>query len=111
MTATQTHNYIKICMNTWLLCEACIHSEEKKMFPEEKLVRACRDCSESCLSVVSLIISNPEEVQKKVFECFLYCRECYHECVSSNDSDIQYCGEVCDHCADKMKELMQFHYN
>jgi hypothetical protein len=98
-------------MNTWLLCEACIHTEKEKLFPEETLVQACKDCAESCLSVVTMFISNPVTVQKHVFDCFLYCRECFNECMQYPEDDIEYCGEVCGRCAEMMKELVLFNLN
>ena len=111
MLLNRTDNYIRICMNAWLLCEACIHSEKEKLFPKEQLLKACQDCSESCLSVVAVFINNPLLVQQQVFDCFLYCRECYHECMSWPEEDIAYCGSVCDKCAEMMKELLLFHPN
>lgn len=111
MLVQQNDTYIKSCMSTWLLCEACIHNEQKKMFPEEKLLMACRDCAESCLSIVSLIISTPLPPETKVFDCFLYCRECFNECMNVNDEGAQFCGQSCDKCAEALKELLVFHLN
>ena len=111
MILRKTDNYIKACMNTWLLCEACIHSELKNLLPKEKLIKSCRNCAQSCLSVVALFINDPVTVQKNVFDCFLYCRECYNECMQHPEEDIEHCGSICDHCADTIKELMFFHLN
>jgi len=111
MLLRQTDNYIKICMNAWLLCEACIHSEKEKIAPQEKLLQVCRDCAQSCLSVASTIINDPMAVQKQVFDCFLYCRECYTECILHKEQDIEYCGEVCGRCAETIKELLMFQLN
>lgn len=111
MLLNRTDSYIKICMNTWLLCEACIHAEMKKLSPKEKLLQACGACSDSCLSLVTVFISNPVLAQQQVFDCFLYCRECYHECILSPEDDVVYCGEVSDKCAEMMKELMLFQLN
>ena len=98
-------------MNAWLLCEARVHTEQSKLFPQERLLKTCRDCAESCLSIVSNFISNPIAVQKHVFDCFLFCRECYNECMLHHDDDIAYCGEICEKCAETMKELMFFDLN
>jgi hypothetical protein len=98
-------------MSTWLLCEACIHSEKKKTFPQEKLLVACRDCAASCLGIVSLIISHPAPLDEHAFDCFLYCRECYNECISSEEAATKFCGKACLQCAEAMKNLMLFHLN
>ena len=111
MLLQQSDTYIKTCMSTWLLCEACIHNEQKKLNPQEKLMIACRDCAASCLSIVSMIITHPLPPESKVFDCFLYCRECYNECKNSSDEGTRYCGEICDQCTDAMKELLVFHLN
>ena len=111
MLLHQTDNYIRVCMNAWLLCEACIHTEQEKLSPKEKLLDACHRCSEACLSIVSVFISNPVTVRQHVFDCFLHCRECYNECMQYREDDIEYCGAVCDKCAETMKELMYFGLN
>lgn len=111
MILRQTENYIKVCMNTWLLCEACIHSEYEKLLPAERLIQTCQDCSRSCLTIVSLFINNPLTLQKDVFDCFLYCRECYNECMLHREEDIERCGEACNNCAETLKELMFFQLN
>jgi hypothetical protein len=98
-------------MNTWLLCEACIHSESQKLFPKEKLLEAWQSCSGSCLSLVAIFISNSLQAEKQVFDCFLSCRECYNECLLSQEEDILYCGNVCDKCAEMIKELLLFNLN
>ncbi|MBC7873921.1 MAG: hypothetical protein H7Y01_07995 [Ferruginibacter sp.] len=111
MLLRQSDNYIKVCMNTWLLCEACIHTEKERLYPKQKLLQACHQCSEACLSLVTIFISNPLTVQQHVFDCFLYCRECYNECMLYKDDDIEYCGMICDKCAESMKELLFFSLN
>jgi hypothetical protein len=111
MLLKQGDKYIKNCMSTWLLCEACIHNEQKKLFPKEKLLVACRDCASSCLSIVSQIITNPLPPEETVFDCFLYCRECYNECKDIHEAGAQSCGENCEKCAEAMKELLVFHLN
>ncbi len=111
MILNRTDSYIKICMNTWLLCEACIHSEGQKLFPKENLLEACQSCSGSCLSLAAVFISDPLRAEEKVFDCFLSCRECYNECLLSTEEDIRYCGSICDKCAEMMKELLLFNPN
>ena len=111
MLLRQKDNYIRICMNTWLLCEACMHAEHEKLFPKEALIKACSACAASCLSIVSGFISEPAAIQHHVFKCFLDCRDCYNECLQYADQDIETCGAVCDECAEMMKELIFFHLN
>lgn len=111
MTARQTDNYMKVCMNTWLLCEACVHSEEETGWPDEKLVKICNDCAQSCIAIVAHFIKDPQTAQSYVFDCFLYCRECYNECMLHPEADIIYCGEVCYSCAETIKELLFFNLN
>jgi len=111
MLLRQKDSYIKICMNTWLLCEACIHAENEKLFPKERLLQACQACSSSCLSIVSGFISDQPAIQQHVFRCFLDCRECYNECLQFSEKDIQFCGETSAACAEMMKELLFFHLN
>ena len=105
MTTNATDSYVKICMNTWLVCEASVHHEKQKLFPRERLLLSCQTCASSCLSVVSLFMNNPLAGQRQVFDCFLRCRECYHECRQHPDEDIRHCGNVCAHCAELLKEL------
>lgn len=111
MILQQSESYIKTCMSTWLLCEACIHTEKKKTFPQEKLLIACRDCAASCLGIVSLIISQPDTTDNHAFDCFLYCRECYNQCISSSEDASYFCASACDKCAEAMKELMVVQLN
>ncbi len=106
MLLRQTDSYIKICMNTWLLCEACIHAESDKLFPKEKLLQTCSHCSDACLAIVAVIIRDPLIVQQYAFDCFLYCRECRNECRQYKEAAIEHCGSVCNQCAETMKELL-----
>ncbi len=111
MIVQQSDNYIRVCMKAWLLCEACIYTEKDKSSPKEKLLMACHACAESCFSIVSILVSNSRALQQPVFDCFLRCRECYYECAKHIDDDIEYCGNVCDRCAEALKELMFFYLN
>ena len=107
MILQQTDNYIKACMQTWLLCESCIHAEENSFDPRESLIAKCRTCAYSCFAVVSRIVSKEEvEMQESALICLLNCRECYMECEKYNYiDDIDYCGEMCLFCADILQEL------
>lgn len=111
MTIRQTDNYIKACMNTWLLCEACIHSETQSNSPNKKLLKAWSNCGQSCISIVAGIISDTLTTKNHILDCFLYCRECYNECMLHKQEDIEECGKVCDNCAETIKELLFFHLN
>ena len=111
MIAEQLDSYVKACMNTWLLCEVGIHTEEKKLFPKEKLLRAYRNCAQACLSVASQFISNPLYMDKKVSSCVHYCRECYNECMLHDEEEIEYCGEACSNCAEKIQGLLALQLN
>lgn len=111
MTLRQTDNYMRVCMKSWLLCEACVHSEKETLLPDEKFIKIFSDCAQSCLTIVSHFINETETTQKVVFDCFLYCRKCYQECMLHSEADIIYCGEVCNYCADTIKELMFFNLN
>lgn len=111
MTARQTDNYMRVCMNTWLLCEACTHAEKEMPLPDERLIKSCMECAQSCIALVAHIIHDPQADQKYIFDCFLYCRECYNECMQHPKADIIYCGEACNQCADTIKELLFFNCN
>jgi len=107
----QIDSYIKVCMNTWLLCEACIHTEQGKLFPKENLLKAFRNCAQSCLSVASQFIVNPLCIEQKVSECMHHCMECHNECMQYDEEEIEYCGEVCENCAQKIKTLIAIQLN
>ncbi len=111
MITQQLDSYIKECMNTWLLCEAGIHTEKGKPFPKERLLQAYRNCAQSCLSVASQFISNPLYMNREVSACVHYCRECYKECMLYDEEEIEYCGEVCVNCARKIETLMAVQLN
>ncbi|MEO7983097.1 MAG: hypothetical protein ABI688_03340 [Bacteroidota bacterium] len=111
MTLRQTDNYIKACMNTWLLCEACIHAEKDAGLPNKRLIKIWSACGQSCISIVARFISDPLTIEKHVFDCFLYCRECYQECLLHPEEAIEYCGEVSKRCAEILKELMLVQLN
>jgi hypothetical protein len=107
MILQQTDNYIKACMKTWLICEACIHAETTSGSPRESLVIKCRTCANSCFTVVCRILNNSEIMQESAFICLLNCRECFSECENyAYVDDIEYCGEVCRLCSETLKHLI-----
>jgi len=107
MILQQTDSYIKACMKTWLLCESCIHAETMSDSPRESLINKCRNCANSCFTVVCRIINYSDAVQESAFNCLLNCRECYQECEANADSeDIVHCATVCRNCAELLKSLM-----
>jgi hypothetical protein len=107
MVVQETDLYIKACMKTWMFCEACVYSEKETSHPKKALIDRCNTCSHSCFSVVSRIINDSDLLQDSALACLCDCRECYEECAKyGDDEDIQYCGEVCLFCADKLKELI-----
>ncbi len=107
MVIQQTDNYIKACMKTWMFCESCIHSETEKRIPKEALIQKCRSCANSCFAVVCGIINNSDIINDAALTCILNCRECQQECEKFDyNDDIQFCGEVCEFCAQTMRDLL-----
>ena len=111
MIVRETDNYIKVCMNAWLLCEACIHNEKDQESPENKLIEICTLCAQSCLMVASGMINNPNDMQKQIFDCYLLCKECHKECAKYPQTDIEYCGDICKHCSDQLRNLIAMQLN
>jgi hypothetical protein len=107
MILQQTDSFIKSCMRAWLLCQSCIHIEEIKVRPKKALVSKCRVCSSSCFAVVGRLINNADDIQEYAFRGMLDCRECFEECKKyAGIEDIEYCGKICQDCADMLKNLM-----
>ena len=113
MIQQQTDIYIKACMKTWLICESCIHAEVTSTMPRVDLVRECRECAQSCFSVVCKLISQRDDLGDLILNCLLHCRQCYEECekYAEEEDDIQYCGSVCIVCAETLKDIMVFQLN
>ena len=106
MTSQATDQYIKICMKTWLLCEASVHAENTSSTPRHNLVKECSDCARACFAVVSKLVSNAADMGDLVLKCLLHCRQCSRECACyPMEDDIQYCGIVSSICADALKDI------
>jgi hypothetical protein len=107
-----TDQYIKVCMKTWLLCEASVHAESTSNSPRYNLVEACNECAKACFAVVSKLVSNASDLGDLVLNCLLHCRECSNECEKyPGDEDILFCGIVSSICADTLKEITVFQLN
>lgn len=101
-----TDQYIKVCMKTWLLCEASVHAESTSKSPRYNLVKECSDCANACFAVVSKLVSDADDMGNLVLNCLLHCRQCSIECAKyPGEEDIQYCGMVSSICADALKEI------
>jgi hypothetical protein len=105
MIVQQTDRYIKACMQAWLFCESCIHSEMTTPSPRQNLIKQCHDCAQACFAVVCRLVSNQTDVHQLAINCILQCRQCQQECEKYETDDIMYCAEVCANCADKMKDI------
>lgn len=98
--------YIKVCMKTWLLCEASVHAEITGNSPRYNLVKECADCARACFAVVSRLVSNADDMEDLVLNCLLHCRQCSSECAKyPEEEDILFCGIVSSICADTIKEI------
>ena len=106
MIVQQSDSYIKACMQAWLFCESCIHSEISVDNPRSDLIKEWHECAQSCFAVVCRLISNQEAIHELAFNCILHCRQCQKECERYDTEDIRYCGEVCRFCAEKMKDIV-----
>jgi hypothetical protein len=106
MIIQQTDSYIKACMQAWLFCESCIHTEVASEHPRQELIKQCHECAQACFAVVCRLISNYYDVHELALNCVLHCRQCHAECSKhAYVEDIEYCGEVCRICAEKMKDI------
>src|SRR5688572_4310634 len=106
MILQTTDRYIKVCMKTWLLCEASVHAESTSSTPRDSIVRECAECAKACFAVVSRLVSNAGDLCELVLNCLLHCRQCTSECAKyPGEEDLQVCGMVSSVCADTLKEL------
>lgn len=106
MIIEQSDSYIKACMQAWLFCESCIHSEMTADNPKSGLVKQCHECAQACFAVVCRLISNDYDVHDLALNCIIHCRQCQFECEKYGYvEDIKYCGDVCRNCAEKMKDI------
>ena len=107
-----TDHYIKVCMKTWLLCEANVHAEYERGNPRLEIVRQCSDCAQACFSLVSKLVSNPDDLDILAFDCLLHCRECSRECAKyPGEEELEFCGIVSSICADSLKDIAVLQLN
>ena len=108
-----TDQYIKICIKTWLICEASVHAEVAGLSPRHNLVKECSDCAKACFDVVLSLVSNEVgDWGDVVLNCVLHCRQCSNECAKyDNDGDIQFCGMMSSICADTLKDITVINLN
>ncbi len=108
-----TDQCIKVCMKTWLLCEASVHAEVSGISPRQTLIKECSDCARACFAVVLRLVNNaPEDLSDLVLNCLLHCRQCSNECAKyDDDEDIQFCGMISSICADTLKEITVINLN
>ena len=106
-----TDRYIRVCMKTWLLCEASVHAETSRISPRYSLVKECNECAKACFSVVSRLVSDAGNLGQLVLNCLLHCRQCSSECAKYPEEDIQFCGLVSSICADTLKEITVLQLN
>ena len=102
MIRQKTDQYIKICMKTWLLCEASVRAELRASSPRQNLVKECSECAKACFAVVTRLASNGDDAGGLVFNCLLHCRQCEKY---PKEEDIQFCGIVSNICADSLKNM------
>ena len=106
MIRQKTDHYIKICMKTWLLCEASVHAELASISPRQTLVKECGECAKVCFALVTRLASNRTDMGGLVLNCLLHCRQCSMECEKyPKEEDIQFCGIVSNICADNLKDM------
>jgi len=107
-----TDQYIKVCMKTWLLCEASVHAESTSRSPRYDLVRECSECARACFAVVTRLVSNSGDLGNLVLNCLLHCRQCSTECAKyPGEEDLQFCAVVSSICADTLKEIAVLQLN
>lgn len=112
MQLQATDQYIKVCMKTWLLCEASVYAEVTGITPRQTLIKECGDCANACFAVVSGLVSSAvSDISSLIFNCLLHCRQCSDECAKYDDEDIQFCGMVSSICADTLKEITVLNLN
>lgn len=113
MQLQTTDQYIKVCMKTWLICEASVQAEVTGLSPRQNLIKECRDCAKACFAIVSSLVNNAAyDLDDLVLNCLLHCRQCSNECAKyDDDEDIQFCGMISGICADTLKEITVINLN
>lgn len=112
MQLQTTDQYIKVCMKTWLICEASVQAEVTGLSPRQNLIKECRDCAKACFAIVSSLVNNAAyDLDDLVLNCLLHCRQCSNECAKYDDEDIQFCGMISGICADTLKEITVINLN
>lgn len=107
MIVQKTDRYIKACMQAWLFCESCIHSEISSPEPRTDLVKECHECAQACFAVVCKLVSNHQDVHDLAFDCIFHCRACEQICQQFwYVDDIKFCGDVCGECAERVKDIL-----
>jgi len=106
--------YVKICMKTWLLCEASVYAEVTSPSPRLSVIKECSECAIACFEIVVRLVSNPDEdiIGNLALSGLLHCRQCANECTKySADEDLKYCGEICSLCCDVLQDITIFSLN
>ena len=112
MIQQKTDEYIRVCVTTWLHCEANAQTELASEIPREKLIQECRACAMACVAVMVRLMSHADNMGELVINCLIHCRQCCRECEKYRQEwDIRYCGMVSRHCADTLRDLVDFPLN
>ena len=112
MIQHQTDTYIKICMKNWLLCESCVHEEINSSSPRYNIISECTACAQACFAVVARLVSKANDLDDLVLNCILHCRQCFRECMKyAEEPDMEACAEICNSCAETIKNLAEFSLN
>lgn len=108
MIQLKTDPYVKICMKTWLLCEASVYAEVTSPSPRTALIKECSECAIACFELVAGLVSDLKtgEIENLALKGLVHCRQCANECAKySADKDVRYCGEICSLCGDILKHF------
>ena len=112
MIRQKTDEYVKVCVKTWLLCEANVHTELNSDFPRKNLVGQLDECAKACFAVVGSLLGTAGEQEEAILNCLINCRSCSLECKKYPDEeDIFLCSAISGICADCMNELFVFALN
>ena len=108
MIKQETEFYVKNCMKTWLICEACAYMEMKSEKPNQEVVFHCQCCAEICFALVCRLIANfRTELDQFAFLCMLHCKQCAAVCKNYTEvEDLQYCSKTCGNCSTVLRKLI-----